>query len=212
MSKKAVMIIMVILAIVPMTLKGWFVFNTTEEAFNYSNERLNSGLNAYIIEGGGYFLQVGSDINTLLSRVEFSELYGLDFEEIQKTLDAAIDNLEKARGNYYQLKNLAAVTPYNQDMIDRLIKFNYDDFKEGNGLIPAVFESVKMYLKNGDLRGIYNGFYSNAGQILDTLYTLKKDVDAGIFPKISTLWSLNQKFSEAKLMGQYTSMVFYAIK
>jgi hypothetical protein len=192
------------------------MFNEGNTFFGcYDCENLTTNeieIRRHIIDGGGYFLQVGSDINTLLSRVEFSELYGLDFEVLQKNLDAAIDNLEKARGNYYQLKNLAAVTPYNQDMIDRLIKFNYDDFKEGNGLIPAVFESVKMYLKNGDLRGIYNEFYHNSGEILDTLYTLNKNVDAGIFPKISTLWSLNHKYVESKLFGLYAAMIFIEVK
>ena len=52
MRKKAVMIIIVVLAIIPMILKGWIAFNQTEQAFNYSNESLNSGLNAYIIKGG----------------------------------------------------------------------------------------------------------------------------------------------------------------
>ena len=212
MNKLIMSIIIIFLIVIP--LRGFIVFNGTPKMFYCSGcEGLSiNDINTNIIEGGGYLLQAGSDIHTLLSRVELSELSGLDFKGLQKTLDAAIDNLEKARENYYQLKNLAAVTPYNQDMITRLMEFNYDGFQRENGLIPSVFERVKRFLITGDLRGIYNEFYSNTGQILDTLYSLKKDVDAGIFPKIPTLWSLNQKFSEAKLMGQYTSMVFYAIK
>lgn len=212
MNRKAVMIIMVILIIVPTSLMSLFVLNETEEAFNCSDESLNLGLNTCIIEGGGYFLKAGSEINTLLSRVEFSELSGLDFKRLQKTLDAAIDNMEKARKNYYQLKNLAAVTPYNQDVISRLIEFNFDGFQRENGLIPAVFEKVKGVLIAGDLRGIYNEFHINTGQILDLLHAIKDDVDAGIFPRIPALWQINQRYSELKLFGQYVSMVFYAIK
>jgi hypothetical protein len=169
-------------------------------------------LGGLIAEGGGYFLKAGSEIQLFSSRIEFSEVNGLDFKTLQESLDAAVADLEKAGAAYDQLKNLAAVTPYNQEVIARLIEFDYDKFQEKNNLIPVVFERVRKYLITGDVRGVYNEFYSHTGQILELLYTLKKDVDAGIFPNLSILWRLNQNYSQAQLFGQYVAEVFYCLK
>jgi hypothetical protein len=131
---------------------------------------------------------------------------------LQKNLNAAISYLEQSRTTYLQLKNHAAVIPYNQEVISKLLSFDYDSFQQENGLFPVIFEKVKGFLAAGNVTGIYNEFYSYTGYILDLLYLLKKDIDAGIFPDISTVWSVNQKYSEFKLFGQYVAQVFYSIK
>jgi hypothetical protein len=120
--------------------------------------------------------------------------------------------MEKAQAAYLQLKNLAAITPYNQAVINQLIEFDYARFQKESGLIPSIFEKVKKYLVCGDIRGVYNEFYNNTGQILETLYTIKKDVDSGISPDIPTLWRINQRCSEYKLFSQYVAEVFYSLK
>ena len=120
--------------------------------------------------------------------------------------------MEQARNTYLQLKNLAAVTPYNQEVIYKLLTFNYDSFQEENGLFPVIFEKVKGFLATGNVTGIYNEFYTYTGHILDLLYTLKKVVDAEIFPDIANVWKVNQKYSEVKLFGQYVAQIFYFIK
>jgi hypothetical protein len=132
--------------------------------------------------------------------------------KLQKTLNAAIFYLEQARVSYSQLKNLAAVTPYNQEVISKLLNFFYESFQQKNDLFPVIFAKVKGFLASGNVTGIYNEFYSYTGEILDLLYLLKKDIDAEIFPDISTAWSVNQKYSEIKLFGQYTAQIFYSLK
>ena len=131
---------------------------------------------------------------------------------MQKILNDAIYYLEQGRTNYLQLKNQAAVTPYNQEVILKLLNFDYGAFQQEKGFFPVVFEKVKGLLAVGNVTGIYNEFYSYTGEILDLLYTLKKDIDAGIFPDISIAWSANQKYSEIKLFGQYVARVFFRIK
>jgi len=165
-----------------------------------------------IAEGGTYFLKSSSDIDLFLSLVESSELSGPDYEALQAALNSTIENMEKAKAIYYQLKNLAAVTPYNQEIISKLIEFDYSEFNEERGLIPVIFERVEKLLCQGDVRGVYAEFHYNTGQILETLYTLKKDVDGGIFPNLSTVWRVNQMFSKENLFGQYVAEVFYNLK
>jgi hypothetical protein len=166
-------------------------------------------LRQLIVDGGSHFFKSAGHINQFFSLVESSEITGPDYKALQKTLNTAIYYMERASAAYLQLKNQAAVTPYNQDVIYKLLSFNYDSFREKNGLSPVIFEKVKGFLAAGNVTGVYNEFYSYTGNILDLLYTLKKDIDSEIFPDISNIWKVNQKYSEVKLFGQYVAMVFY---
>lgn len=164
-----------------------------------------------IVEAGGYLLQSCSDVNAFFNKIELAELYGPDYKSLKETLNAAIYHMEKARATYFQLKSLARVTPYNQEVISRLINFDYDAFQKENGLLSSVFVMVEDFLSVGDVTGVFNKFYSYSGQILDLLYTLKRYVAADIFPQIFNVWQVNQKYSEFKLFGQYIAQVFYSI-
>jgi hypothetical protein len=161
----------------------------------------------YIVEGAGYFLDSHSSMQAFLNRVEMSDVKGVDYNELREILYNAIENMEKAREAYYNLKLKADNTPYKQVMIDKLLEFNYEGFKESNGLIPFIFERVKNYLSKGDVRGIYAEFVSNTEKILEKLYEIKISVDSDQFPDISNLWRINQVYSEYLLYGQYTSEV-----
>jgi hypothetical protein len=165
-----------------------------------------------IAQGGTYFLKSSSDMDLFLSLIESSELSGPDFDALQASVNSAIDNMKRARAAYFQLKNLAAVTPYNQEVISQLIEFDYDGYQKKNGLIPSVFDKVRNYLCAGDVRGVYADFYYNTGVILKLLTNIKKELDLGIFSSLSSYWRLNQKFSENKIFGQYIAEVFYSLK
>lgn len=167
-----------------------------------------------IVESGGNMLQSSSYINGFFNKIELSEISptGPDYKGLQITINAAIYYMEKARETYFQLKTLATLTPYNQEVIYKLINFDYDVFQKEKLLFPCVFAKVVDFLSVGDVTGVFNEFYRYTGQILDLMYSLKKDIDAGIFPNLSTVWSVNQTYSEFKLFGQYTAQVFYGIK
>jgi hypothetical protein len=169
-------------------------------------------LHQLIAFGGSHFFKSAGHINQFFSLVESSEITGPDYYKLNQTLNTAIYYMEQSRINYLQLKNLASITPYDQEVIYKLLNFNYDSFQEESGLFPVIFEKVKGFLATGNVTGVYNEFYSYTGHILDLLYTLKKDVDSEIFPDISTVWKVNQKYSEVKLFGQYTANIFYRIK
>ncbi len=165
-----------------------------------------------IVKGGGFLFQSSADINIFFNKIELAELSGPDYEALQTSLNAAIDHMEQARATYLQLKTLAAATPYNQEVIYKLINFDYDAFLQENRLFPSVFARVKGFLSVGNVTGVFNEFHLYTGQILDLLYTIKREVDAEIFPTLSTVWCVNQQYSEFKLFGQYVAQVFYSIK
>jgi hypothetical protein len=205
-----------------MNLNAFYAGNESECAFlgecdnkGDSTARTASNcpsLSQFIAEGGSHFLQSLSDIHHLLGLMESSKGNGIDYKAFQDAVNAAISNMRSAQATYFQLKSQAAVIPYNQEVINRLIEFDYNSFQIEAGFIPAIFTHVQMYLVTGDVRGVYKQFYENAGDILERLETIKVDVDTSIFPNLVLLWRLNQKCSEYKLFGQYVSEVFYKIK
>jgi hypothetical protein len=165
-----------------------------------------------LIEGGGYFLKSHSEIMLFLNKIELSALSGPDYKELQEIINTAINNMESAIDTYYELKSLAEGTPYNQEVIVKLMSFDYLKFQEENGLNPAIFKEVEKFLSAGDIRGIYNEIFLNFGELLEHLNTVKTVIDKDTFPEISILWRLNQKYSEIALFGQYVAEVFYNIK
>lgn len=169
-------------------------------------------LRQLIADGGSNFFKSAGHIDQFFSLVESSEVTGPDYKGLQKTINVAIYYLEQARTNYLQLKNQASITPYNQEVISKLLNFDYYSFQQENNLLSVILEKVKGFLAVGNVTGVYNEFHSNTIEILDLLYILKKDIDSEIFPDISTVWSVNHKYSEFKFFGQYVAQVFYSIK
>ena len=217
--KKIISLITLLIAWLGFTvnLNAFLAGNEGEVAYGVSGE--NSGGNTaaaaigeLIVKGGGFLFQSSADIDTFFNKIELAELSGPDYEALQTSLNAAIDHMEQARATYLQLKTLAAVTPYNREVIYKLINFDYDAFQQASRLFPSVFARVKDFLSAGNVTGVFNEFYLYTGQILDLLYTLKREVDAEIFPSLSTVWRVNQQYSGFKLFGQYASQVFYSIK
>jgi hypothetical protein len=171
----------------------------------------SGGLNTLVVIGAGYFLESHSSFQSFLNKVELSELYGVDFNELNSTLEAAILSMENARYIYYALKTTAASTPYNQAVIENLKAFDYDGFIYGSNLNPLVFKNVREYLAIGDVTGAYNQIYLNKSLLLEKLLSLKSFVSQGSLPPIKELWDLNQSYSNALLFGQYIAMIFSSI-
>ncbi|MCP4146106.1 MAG: hypothetical protein GY757_00010, partial [bacterium] len=119
--------------------------NESEGAFGGNDKKGNSlyssglTLKHLIVEGGGYFFQSSAAFHQLLSQYELSEIKGADFNAMRTSLRTAVVDLEKACETYRQLKELAYMTPYNQEVIDKLFAFKYFQFREARGLVPVIF-------------------------------------------------------------------------
>ena len=113
-----------------------------------------------------------------------------------------------AKAIYRALINVAEVTPYNQEVIDKLKSFDYNAYVEDKRLNPVIFSAVKSYLSNGDVTRIYRKFYDNMVRILDKLYFIKQQVDGNILPEKIGLWEVNNLYFDNQLFGQYATQVF----
>lgn len=165
-----------------------------------------------VVEGAGYFLDSHADILLFLNRIEMAELTGIDYTGLQGLLENAIGKMEKANAAYFQLKRLAAETPYNPPVIDKLETFDYQLFQKKRGINEVIFRGVSELLGRGDVRGVYKRLHKETTGILKHLYRIKSSIDSGIFPELSVLWRTNERYAETLLFGQICTEIFYNCK
>ncbi|NIM18186.1 MAG: hypothetical protein GTO45_39800 [Candidatus Aminicenantes bacterium] len=182
---------------------SWWSVNGTDRGFDGENIIQN-----YIVHGAGYFLDSYANTLLFMKKTELSGCQGTSYEELGKLLDNALESMKMAIETYTNLKQAADHTPYNPIVIDALKSYNYTSLQETSGLDAAVFSVVKMYLVNGDIRGVYGKMLSDTNKILSLLTTVKASIDEGRFPELTDVWNLNQAFSRTLLFGQYVAQVF----
>ena len=218
MSQQLKSISMIFLAVVILLFSSVNAFaliygNETDGGFagNGGGKSTAAPIRTYVIEGAGYFLGSYSDILAFLNKVELAELKGTDYTELQKTIDSAVANMQAAKESYYNLVQIADVTPYDTDVIEKLTAFDYSAFLQENRPNDAVFAEVEAYLGKGDIRGVYHRFLTVSEELLARLNTVKTEIDACRIPRSGDLWDLNESASLSLLFGQYTAEVFHRI-
>jgi len=191
--------------------------NDSEKAFLGSTALKSTGLNSgatlrdYLIQGAGFFLDSYSDSLSFLKNVEMSELEGVDYSILTIPVNCALMNMEKANVAYWNLKQLADIAEYDESVIFQLKQFNYSVFMRTHKLNRDIFKKLEDFMRMGDIRGAYHEMLKDTDAILDILSAIKLDVDAQRFPSISSLWGLNQAYSESLLFGQYMAAIFSEI-
>ena len=163
-----------------------------------------------ITESAGCFLNSHSAYQAFLNRVEMADINGIEFNELKDILYNALDNMEKAKAAYANVKTAALKVPNDPVMIDKLMKFDYDSFQVNYDLIGPIFEKVKGFLIKGDVSGIDDAMLANMDNILRQLYEVKAALAKTQLPDIALLWQLNQSYTNAQLFGQYMSQIIKA--
>jgi hypothetical protein len=168
-------------------------------------------IEGYVIQGASYFLNAGSAVYQLLTMVELQESQDLDINAMEKVSDNAIANIEKAIEAYELLIKTAEAAPYNDEVQVKLKSFDYDAFAKAYGLNGTAFFEVAIFLRKGDITGLYKRTYTRLKEIAGLLKTIKYDVSRGQLPLIDSFRRLNNAFAETSLFGSYTAQVFTAI-
>ncbi len=171
----------------------------------------NNLIEDYIIQASGYYLSANSNVQKLLELVELKDMQDLDFHELEIVVDNAISKMTSAEMTYENLIMLAEVTPYNETTQVKLKEFGYDFFINENKLIESVFETVKGYLKVGDITGCYIWIHSKFKDIKGMLISIKSEISQGRLPEISIFRRLDNIICETSLFGSYLASVFSAL-
>jgi hypothetical protein len=170
-----------------------------------------NSIETYIEIGGGYFLKSHSDMLLLLHKVEMSNINGSDYNEWQSIVKDALDNMRKAKETYALLIKTADATPYNQEVIAVLAKFDYVSFAQANDLNEVIFKKVEQHLAAGDITGYYKSAYAALCGIEKLLVLVQDEVSLNKMPVLPLLWKLNGLYADKLIAGQYVAMVFNAI-
>ncbi|UCH94931.1 MAG: hypothetical protein JSV88_32405 [Candidatus Aminicenantes bacterium] len=203
-------IFMVITAVMLFSINSfslWYA-NGSGGAYEGGGDNETTSIDQFIVEGAGYFLDSYAYTLRFMREVELSANRELNYPELRQLLNSALFNMEQARSTYMLLKETADNTPYNPVVIEALKNFNYDLFRESNGLNHEIFTDVKSYLIKGQVREIYGKLLSDMENMINLLQTVKKKIDKNLFPPVNTVRQLNQTYSVSLLFGQYTSGVF----
>jgi len=171
----------------------------------------DNSIETYIEMGGGYFLKSHSDILLFLNKVEMSNINGSDYNEWQSILKSALDNVRSAKKAYELLIKTAEATPYNQEVITRLTRFDYASFAQANDLNEVIFKKVEQHLVAGDITGCYKNAYAGMCAIEKLLVSVQNEVSLNKMPGLTDLWKLNGLCADTLIFGQYVAMVFHKI-
>jgi hypothetical protein len=220
--KERIFFAITLIVVLSLSLNAFIAFNETCIAFpdqctdvenaNLNREVQTKTIGSLVIQSAGYFLESQSSYLLFLNRIELSEISGIDYAELKALLNSTVDRLESSRKKYFELVNLAENTPMNQDIVWRLIFFDYGSFQRSNDLEPRIFRRVSWWLSMGDLRGAYCSFFNDVEKLLAKLRDIKLSIDNEKMPRISALWRINQKYCEMLLFGQYVTEIFSTLK
>jgi hypothetical protein len=186
------------------------IANRGEAGYDDDGDKV-APIQSMIVEGASNYLTAYSDYMLFLNQVELSGENNPGYDDMQTLLNRCLEKLQSARTAYLSINQTTVNTPYNLEMIYRLIFFNYDLFQWERGLNPNIFKEVKKYLSTGNVDGIFNRLLSATETLILKVTALKDTVHAYKFPDLYTIWRVNQLFSETLLFGQYAAEVFQEI-
>jgi len=208
-----VSVVFIILLLSNNNLLAYIFFNGSGSGFNSPNggEDLNQNINSIdtiIIEGASYYLQGNGYMQNLLNRVELQDVKGIDYLEMQRLVDSALENISKARITYEKLVSKAEATPYNPVVIEKLKAFDYDSFMLENRLNETIFKKAAGYLSNGDITGAFRHVLAAVRHMEFLLTAVKTEMDCN---RLEKYWQLNELCAENTLFGSFVARVFYQI-
>jgi len=147
-------------------------------------------------------------MQNLLNRVELQDVKGIDYLEMQRLVDSALENISKARITYEKLVSKAEATPYNPVVIEKLKAFDYDSFMLENRLNETIFKKAAGYLSNGDITGAFRHVLAAVRHMEFLLTAVKTEMDCN---RLEKYWQLNELCAENTLFGSFVARVFYQI-
>ena len=213
---KAKLIIAILAGMIVLTMNAYpYVYSNGSgrgyEGVGNSAIAIENPIETYVIQGAGYFLNTGTAVYQMLAMVEMQDSQGLDLIALDKATDSAITNIGKAIETYELLIKTAEATPYNDEVQAKLKSFNYEAFAKEYSLNGASFADATMFLRRGDITGLYKSTHTRLKEIAGLLHSLKNDLSNRQIPLIDSFRRLNDAFAETSLLGSYTAQVFSAI-
>lgn len=168
-------------------------------------------IESMVIQGAGYYLDSITAYQDLLNKIENKDILGTDYDGWLTSAAKTKELIDHAIETYNLLIQKAQSTPYNQDILNSLVKFDYDAFMNKNNLNPVIYLKIKELLVQGDVIGVLKINYSNFLEISNMLSLLQDSLNEENLTDFSILLGINEKYSEATLFGSYVARIFSEI-
>ena len=167
-----------------------------------------SDIRYLVIESAFHLLSGNQNFQNLLKTVELSELYGIDYNDLNDQVSKVIVNLENAELIYSDLISITADLVYENVKVKKLTVFDYEN--AGQSKIPMIWGKVKDILSKGDVSGALKATYQDISRLLYVLKDIKNKITLKQFP-LSDFRQANQLFFETQLFAQYCAEVYSGI-
>ena len=170
-----------------------------------------SPIEGLVIDGAGYYLRGNFYIQTFLNRVELQDVKDIDYNELKRLIDDALENISNARFTYERLVETAASTPYHPVISHRLKTFDYETFMRENRLNEAAFKQIAGYLSRGDITGSFKHVLNRIKSIEILLFIAGINIDYNHIPPLEICWKLNELCAGVSLFCSYSARIFHSI-
>jgi len=98
----------------------------------------------------------------------------------------------------------------NTALIEKMKTLDYQCISEKYRLNSIIMAELEESLAKGDIYGVLKRFVEKAGEIRMELEVLRPTIDINK-PNIDAIYTINQRFAEMSLYGQYSAMIFREI-
>lgn len=160
-----------------------------------------------VVAGASNFLESNSEALLLLKEYEISTTENFNFTSAFIRTESALGKLEESRKNFSEALKIAEKCEYEKTYRDKLINYNYDSYITDKSLNKEIASGVGYYLKRCDIVGLYRKNIENIDEIIELLEIIRDHLGNNEKPVISTFWTLLQKFSNAALFGNYSTVL-----
>ena len=185
--------------------------NTTDGGFTDDEVLAGFSMKTHIVEAAAHFLNAYGHTMLLLNKIELSELYGLNFTEAQQLTNIAIEEMNYAIAEFSSLRELAAKTPYNDNVLDLVAAYDFAQFESRKKANASILGNLKDLLVQKKLREYYDQIQTNLYEIVGHLNLLKSHLDGNIYPDFEAVHNLNQVLAETMISGEYAAEIFHEV-
>ncbi len=209
--KKIIYALLLIITTLSCPVFAFMYGNDSETAYNTNNSDMkstSSTIRQYVISGAGGYLGSNSDYLEFLNKVELYTVNDTDFSGMQNNLNNAIENLKNAVDEYNQLISKVNKTPYNLEVQEKLVNFDYAGYNHSNGIENLMVFEITQHLQKGEVTEVYILLKADMTDILNSLYLLSERIEQDTLPAVSTMYEINVKYSNSMNRGQFFAEVF----
>ena len=166
-----------------------------------------SEIENYIIDGAALFLSSYSDALLILQEYEISSRGALNTTAALINSASALKKLRESRVNYSKALEIADKINYVDFYKNKLKIYSYESVMSEDNLNAVIADEVISFLKEGDVKGLYRRNLEKIDKTIKTLEDIYSNLNGGNIPKVSVFWNLLQRYGEAALFGNYSTLL-----